>query len=56
VLARWSDFHRIAPSVNDDSASGVLDAALTLGRRSDVAVVGQNADLAIAEFRNPFTA
>jgi ribose transport system substrate-binding protein len=56
VLERWSDFHRIAAiGLNDDSAMGVLDAARALGRESDVAVVGQNADFAIEEFRNPRT-
>jgi ribose transport system substrate-binding protein len=56
VLARWSDFHHIAViGLNDDSAMGVLDAARALGRESDVAVVGQNADLAVTEFRNPHT-
>lgn len=56
VLARWSDFHQIAAiCLNDDSALGVLEAARALGRESDMAVVGQNADLAIAEFRKPFT-
>jgi ABC-type sugar transport system substrate-binding protein len=56
VLERWGDFHHVgAVCLNDDSALGVLDAARALGRESDVAVVGQNADLAVAEFRNPDT-
>jgi ribose transport system substrate-binding protein len=56
VLARWSDYHRIAAiCLNDDSALGVLDAARVLGREQDVAVVGQGANLAVEEFRNPGT-
>ncbi len=56
VLERWGDFHHIAAvCLNDASALGVLDAARALGRESDVAVVGQGADLATAEFRNPNT-
>lgn len=56
VLIRWKDMHRIAAiCLNDDSALGVLDAARALGRELDVAVVGQNANLAVEEFRNPGT-
>jgi ABC-type sugar transport system substrate-binding protein len=56
VLERWQEIHRIAViCLNDDSALGVLDAARALGRESDMAVVGQNANLAIEEFQNPTT-
>lgn len=57
VLERWDAYHRIAAiCLNDDSALGVLDAARALGREADVAVTGQNANLAIEEFRaNPDT-
>ncbi len=54
VLERWKNYHRIAViGMNDNTALGALDAARALGREADVAVVGQGADLAVAELRNP---
>lgn len=56
VLQRWTDSRRIAIiGFNDETAVGALDAARRLGREEDVAVVGQGANLAQAEFRNPNT-
>ncbi len=54
TLARWDTFHRIAViGFNDDTALGALDAARAVGRENDVVVVGQGADLALNEFRQP---
>lgn len=54
TLSRWPDVHRIGViCTNDDTAMGVLDAARDLGRESDLAVIGQGANLAPAEFENP---
>lgn len=54
VLQRWEDHHRIAViGMNDDTAIGALNAARALGRETDMAVVGQGANLAVAELRNP---
>lgn len=51
VFNLWPDVHRIAVICsNDDTAMGVITRAKEMGRHDDIAVIGQGADLAIAEF------
>ncbi|MEP7285421.1 MAG: substrate-binding domain-containing protein [Chloroflexota bacterium] len=56
VLDRWADLHNIAIiGYNDDSALGALDAARSLRRVADIAVIGQGANLAPEEFKKSDT-
>lgn len=56
LFANWNDGNIGVICDNDDTALGILDTAHKYHRESNVAVVGQNATLAFAEFdENPDT-
>lgn len=55
ILRQWSDYHHIViVGFNEDSTLGALEAARSLKRDPDVAVIGQGADkAALDELRHP---